>query len=920
MNSFINTNNDLGEPKAKKIKKTSSDDPDDSFKLFKTLKPRTTRSRKDPGPSSSSSPANAATSFINESSSKPQTPKTKPRAKASKRKPKSAQVDIRKVLSKQEQMFNHIVTESCLEEGVDPEEMQIALAISESLKDQTNQQDSEASTSSNKFDNPFTSLGKVQPISAVLERFGFKSKKNYSEYEIDLITSSKFAKRSKFQKFPTALTRTSNEKRNEIIRMKIDRVLAQSLSKTSVIPDADTRSNYKVFSFYLQDISEQTRTVFMISSDDKPADDTLLNYYVTELFDPSFVKAGHMLKDWSKIPGRDSTPERTVLNSEKISDPTELDNEAEFFTTSEIDDQVIPDAGDDAEESHKATATSCLDIFADLEDFDDFDGDNESEVVNINIKENSAELADHLSLLQERLSQSMMEANDMEADDNEANENKVSLAGKTTQNDEPSVDELIEPENSALMKTFEVDQVDLTQQDSSIDSCVTIPYDDSYYSLQQHMKKLEGVRESPLASQSSQATEIASPEISVIQIDLVSSEDEKDEPLPVFEAAGNVSEDELFASDVEEPMLSQNSLDDDFIAISDEEINYSVRKFLNNNENPSDTSSEAGTSEKNTVDLTQELSEPEAVYSQIEINNHVEQSFVEVMNHQDAFNINDSILNLLETSTMPPNLDVSKKDRSTKFLESNGLSESIQEIMRKYGGGASNEMENSRSLKKMQSESKLSSESCKARKSVRFSIEDDYNVVDLTQPIEGDDSSKENSFQLNKFNSSIHQSIENIVSVSPIVPRKKIQRQEKLNFRAKKSLGVQIDDDYIVDTESIISEPDYKNMTPVELKQALFKYGIRSLPVKKAVKLLEYIFDQLHPSIRVAADEEIDVNDSRREMNITDIVTNIGEQDDDAFVFQLGLVDDEDFVLPKMRKSKVRFRTFFGHYRFNTFC
>jgi len=94
-------------------------------------------------------------------------------------------------------------------------------------------------------------------------------------------------------------------------------------------------------------------------------------------------------------------------------------------------------------------------------------------------------------------------------------------------------------------------------------------------------------------------------------------------------------------------------------------------------------------------------------------------------------------------------------------------------------------------------------------------------------------------------------------------------------------------------------------MTPVELKQELFKYGIRPLPVKKAVQLLEFIFNQLHPEIRVAADEEIDVNDSRRAMNITDIATDIGAQEDDDYVFgQPELIADEECVLPKMRKSK----------------
>lgn len=211
------------------------------------------------------------------------------------------------------------------------------------------------------------------------------------------------------------------------------------------------------------------------------------------------------------------------------------------------------------------------------------------------------------------------------------------------------------------------------------------------------------------------------------------------------------------------------------------------------------------------------------------------------------------------------------------------------------------EKKNTRSLRKINSESQLVTEDARKRRTVLFDI-DEENVVDLTQNFE-DNEAKDSSFRPN-FDDSVQQSLENIVSYSPIAPRRKTQHLKQT--RAKRSLGVQLDNDYIVDTETFFPEPDYKNMTPVELKQALFKYGIRPLPVKKAVQLLEFIYDQLHPKIRVAAEEEIDVNDSRRDMNVTDILPNINVVQDDDFVFQLGLVDDEDFVLPNARKSKVR--------------
>ena len=112
---------------------------------------------------------------------------------------------------------------------------------------------------------------------------------------------------------------------------------------------------------------------------------------------------------------------------------------------------------------------------------------------------------------------------------------------------------------------------------------------------------------------------------------------------------------------------------------------------------------------------------------------------------------------------------------------------------------------------------------------------------------------------------------------------------------------------YEIDTESIVIEPDFNNMTPAELKQELFKYGVRPLAGKKAIELLQLIFNALHPKIRSATDEEMDVNDTRLDFNLTDMVTDIvSKGEDDDFVFQYAELDGEDIILPKTKKSKVK--------------
>lgn len=882
------------------------EDPDDSLKFFKTIKPK---SVSEPLPSSS----NVATKFIDESSKKSQ---PKPRAKStknpSKRKPKP-HADIRKVFGKQEEeIFSHVVTENCLQEGIDPDEMQLALAISESLKDQSNLKASTSSSAT--FENPFTSLGKVQPINVALERFGFKSKKTYSEYELEMIANAQLTKRSKFKKLPTALTRTTNEKRNEIIARKVDRILAlNSMSDLDIVES--TNHQVEVYSYYLQEMENKNQTVLRMSCEDRPTDNILLNFYVTELFEPSFLRADHLLKDWNNIPGRDSSPE-PVRGSEKNPQSVhaemetkenvdraveecdieqEISNIAECFTTNSVSNKEHSIVEDTKE------FDSCADIFADYEDCDIVMDSSDIET-GCATKSDSEKLGVHL-MLREKLSQSMpgvLENNENKSRDSEATiedfaSSSLDLLNKQT------IDLISESES---VETDEEPFIDLTQNEVSQVSTL-IPIDDSYYTLQQHLENIGHHETVPIETQPLASAENCLDKKlreSFTQVDLGTTGDESKK----WNLRKHEDEQVQDKSDVpEEPeelsFLSQSSLEgeNEVIDISDEEVNYSMRKFHNNKDDTSDLSPEVSAGDRGSIDLTQvEKSLEEIEHLDVEV--IVEQSLAEIL-HQEDLNIDNTVSYLLETSVHSISRNTSI-DRSSQVAASgSGLSDSIKQIMSKYCVDTKRS-EKSRSFRKMQSDSDVINSLAKRRKTVNFDLEENDDVEGIAQQIGYDDESmKENSI----FNNSIHQSLENILEYSTIPLKQVQQRQTKSK---KKSIDVDFDNDYIVDTESLVRDPDYKNMTPVELKQARFKYGIRPLPVKKAVSLLEYIHDQLHPKIRVAADEEIDANDSRREMNITDIATNIGAQEDDNYVFELGLVDGEDYVLPKMRKSKVKLK------------
>lgn len=832
------------------------DDTNDSLKFFKKAKARIKKTN--PVPSSST----VISKFLNDSSiKKPSTAKcqnkTITRGKACNKRPKTQ--DTRNVLSKQEQTFQNVITQNCLHEGTDPEEMQLALAISESLRDLKKCESIASSTHYSTFpdgiifDNPFATSGKVkvQMIeNSVLERYGFKIKNNYTEYELGLLTktnSKSNAKRTKFQKFPTALTRTNQKMRYENMLKRVNKILEKNKSSISTVIGADFMNAYKVYSFLLQEYQEIVQTVFNINGDERNSDEIQMNYYVPDLFELSYVKADHLLKDWRDIPGRDRTPQRDVgsiePHFENIPTITECWEECEIE-----DNNLIAFNGEQMPENHAVidyskssffqNDQSCIDIFADFYAVSD-----EDDVSNRTINQKRSysgeqpQFETELNSLQLKLSQSNKESLDLDSKE------------ITIVEPERLIEKAAEMENESI---------DLTEINIPPEECnFSIPLDDSLHTLLQcHVINFAPKDLSPNLSE-----------------DASSDDDDDTALMEHFEQ----SQDSIVTieSDNKPISSSQLSIEDDEIVISDEEINYSLRKYNKNNENPDD------------------YCEHDLSCLEIDVN-VAEQSLMDVLSCQDDRDINTTISKLLNSSKMDVNIYL-KNNLSTNLRSSDTFSDSIKEILRRYESPQIKE--HKQNFRKYQSDSQLEMEMS------RNSFANDYNQsVENAAPYieckisDGDANSVKGN--ADSLNNSIRSSLIDI-SKSPLA---KFRDSKK----AKKSRRFQIKTgDFLVDTETFVPEPDFRNMTPVELKQELFKYGIRPLPVKKAIEVLDYIYNQLYPQIRRVADEEIDINDTRKLMNITDIVTNIEVQDSDTFVFHPGLVDGEDYILPKMKKSKV---------------
>lgn len=982
-------------------KNDNKEDPDDSLKYFRAIK----STLKNTQPTSSTQSGSAVKGFINNAADSP------PKKVAKKKTPKKAakkpstrkknQPDIRRLLSKEEQMVHNVLEVSCRENNLDPDEVQLALALSESMKE------TESKETLQKFENPFTTGGKVQSVNTILEKFGFKTGKALSEFEQEILKSGKFSKRSKFQKAPTLLTRTSKEEREELIQSRIIKVIDQ---KTYSDSNQQLSVDVAIHSPHLQDFYMQINSIASLENSEESCDDVIQKYYVMDLFQPSYIQPDYLLKDWNRIPGRDRSPQKDVKNvdeelmlSEDICDEplNEKENQAEKS-------EVLQKLKETEEKLISSLNSSCSDIFADVESFKI---DNVAELTHVSqqldilherlsktdiatevdeefsnkedltMRNQISELSDERKLCP--VSESEQKAQDDQNPGNSSNvdlnlnnsvdtelkelENyfKVGNLSKEIHQNTSKIDLILEEnqnletskgndqnyENSLKLQSSQVPiEIDLTVGCSDDSSRLTRK--SSQMSIKSAFNDSKGSRKSfsatatsmsinndsdntieyeipPVTSYSvSQALKPESP----VKIDSSSDEEihdltQEEVPLKIQEYNGAVEEEAYDLTQEEEnnsqgnesskdPQNSQQDFQNDssqedpssefdVIDISDDEINYSIQAF----------NDEHFKAESDDIEILEIENLPNSNESSPSKN-------YEDLNFKNLLNETSEMLQ--HTSSAPRD---SLNQSTKKFFAFENLSDSIQDIIKKYGGKKS-ESPKKNSFRKYQSESSIKLND--SNKSIVDLTQDENNFMDLSQH-EDEVFSQEAILELEKaqtsqvpfddFNfepdalqdlenipelvleSSINQSINNIIN-SPAISR---TRKSLANRRkSRKSLLTLSNEKYEIDAENFIPEIDFKSMTPAELKKELYNYGIRPLPVKKAVELLQHIHDSIYPKIRIAAEEEIDENDSRVDLNHTDIVANIAcNGDDDDFVFQYGEVVGEDFIMPKKGKGKV---------------
>lgn len=183
---------------------------------------------------------------------------------------------------------------------VDPDQLQLAIALSQSLQEQQNSPS--LSDEPIREYKPCNTQEKIVKIRKTLEQFGFVV--NSSE-----ALENNFSNRNKRRKKWLPLIHKSYEEKQQIIANKVSHILLEDIN---FIPSRPVdKQEYKCESELLKE--SFCETACCVSKCFSKHEDLLKNsdvYYISNLFEQASSKVGCLLKDWSSIPGRDKSPER----------------------------------------------------------------------------------------------------------------------------------------------------------------------------------------------------------------------------------------------------------------------------------------------------------------------------------------------------------------------------------------------------------------------------------------------------------------------------------------------------------------------------------------------------------------------------------------------------------------------------------
>lgn len=241
------------------------------------------------------------------------------------------QSDIRKVLSRYEARsdYSHL-----------PEDAQVELALA--------------------LSRPDSDSAKNNPSNGLINLEKYQTSTSTSASRLDFFNiKRKTAIKHKWNAKCTQLTRRQDEIQRSKINKKINKLLCDNIifeARTTKITlesaDVEIFENYEVFSKNLQQICMPERILYEISAGDKDIKDNYASFYTNNLVKIQWIEAGTLLRDWSKIPGRDVIYEG-IRDKTETEEPMEIYDLVVVSSESEPFEQPVDEEQSNGEEPEK---------------------------------------------------------------------------------------------------------------------------------------------------------------------------------------------------------------------------------------------------------------------------------------------------------------------------------------------------------------------------------------------------------------------------------------------------------------------------------------------------------------------------------------------------------------------------------------
>ncbi|XP_055716260.1 structure-specific endonuclease subunit SLX4 [Phlebotomus papatasi] len=202
-----------------------------------------------------------------------------------------------------DQFLNELLIHQSMAENINPDDLQLALALSRSITDTHG----ECSTALSEDYCASPSQSSKSSVKFTLEEYGFKSSATYNKKVMNFLGMEKELRG--FRKMSLLLHRNP-KKQDRLFRDRINDLLDKSIHEREFVRKPRSSYNFLVVSEDLMQWQNKGDGIMTMNSNPDPTSEIYSLYYSGNLVEPSYTKIDALLRNWDEIPGREISPDR----------------------------------------------------------------------------------------------------------------------------------------------------------------------------------------------------------------------------------------------------------------------------------------------------------------------------------------------------------------------------------------------------------------------------------------------------------------------------------------------------------------------------------------------------------------------------------------------------------------------------------